>query len=241
MRFSFIISSLLFCLLLSACESDTISPQDTRLGIDYFPLKVGNYAEYRLEDIRYSLAGPPDTLNYLLREVVADSFPGEGGEIVYRLERFSRLTEADSWQLDSIWTARKSTRRLVVVENNVPYIKLVFPFSSGLTWDGNALNAKEPRFYELSPTDTTLFAEIDSPLDSLLRENSLTVLQEISQDTIITEVRQFETYVKDVGLFYKKNLRLEYCASSPECIGLEIIEGGRSYRQTLIRYGNENN
>jgi hypothetical protein len=71
---------------LLGCESENIAPQDTRLGIEYFPLTVGNYSVYWVEDIHYAFGKDPDTSRYQLKEVVADSFPGEGSEIVYRLE-----------------------------------------------------------------------------------------------------------------------------------------------------------
>lgn len=224
-----------------SCESETIPPQTSRLGLDYFPLEVGNYAIYSVEAIEYSLVAAPDTQQYQLREVVADSFPGQGGEIVYRLERFSRNTELEPWQLDSVWTARKSNQRIVVIENNIPLIKMVFPLVLGLRWDAHALNSREETLYELRNTSQSLLEEIESPLDSSsLLENMLTVIQAESQDTIINRIQASETYVENMGLIYKKSLRLQYCASTPECVGLGILESGRIYRQTLIAYGHEN-
>lgn len=192
-----------------------------------------------MEDITYTLIDEPDTSRYLLRESVADSFPGQGGEIVYRLERFTRPDTQTVWSLDSVWTARKSPQRVVVVENNVPFIKLVFPFNIGLEWDGNALNSREPDQYELVPTPSDLQQEIVSPLDSTLLDEILTIVQEQGRDTIITRVEVSETYAENLGLVYKKSLRLQYCNSEPECIGLGIIESGRFYRQIMIAHGQE--
>lgn len=240
LRVSFTFFLAVLTALLSACETEILEPQDNRLGVSYYPLELGNFAVYRVEDIRYTLAAGPDTSRYFLREWVTDSFPGQGGETVYRLERFTRHTAEQAWLPDSVWTLRKDNRRLVVVENNVPYVRLVFPFRQGLSWDGHALNARPPQIYELSSTDTALSAQLQGPLDSLLSGPTLTVMQQISQDTLITAVRDYEVYADQVGLYYRQRLRLEYCADSPECIGLGIIQGGRSYRQTLIAYGKEN-
>lgn len=228
-------------LSLWSCESETIPPQTSRLGLNYFPLEVGRYAIYQVENIEYSISAEADTQRYQLREVVADSFPGQGGEVVYRLERFLRDSDTESWDLDSVWTARKSNQRVVVVENNIPLIKIVFPLVLGLRWDANALNSREETRYELRNTSQTLLDEIDSPLDSALQDDVLTVIQAESQDTIISRVQASETYVENLGLFYKKSLRLQYCASEPECVGLGILESGHIYRQTLIAYGHENN
>lgn len=224
-------------LIFGGCDSETIAPQENRVGFSYFPLSVGNYAVYAVENIQYNFGQEPDTSLYQLKEVVADSFPGNGGETVYRLERFTRMEE-EAWQLDSVWTARKSSQRIVVVENNVPLVKLVFPFQSGLVWDGNALNSRPEQMYSLIATSETLAEEMASPMDSLLA-HSLTVMQEESLDTVILYTQKLETYVEDVGLFYKKSVNLHYCASTPECLGLGILESGRRYKQILIDYGKE--
>lgn len=225
--------------MLAACESEVLPPQSLRLGLDYFPLETGRYAEYQVEEITYTVVNEPDTLSYLLREVVADSFPGEGGETVFMLERSTRPDTTQAWRLDSVWTARSSAQRIVIVENNVPKVKLVFPFRAGLSWDANALNSREADSYELVATPSVLKNEIDSPLDSSAFDNLLTVIQQQSQDTIITRVEASETYAPNLGLVYKKSLRLQYCNSEPECIGLGILESGYIYRQTLIAYGKE--
>lgn len=229
----------LLWVVLASCQSEVLPPQDLRLGLDFYPLETGRYAEYEVEVINYTVVNEPDTQRYLLREVVADSFPGQGGEVIFRLERFTRTANVDQWSLDSVWTARSSSQRVVVVENNVPLVKLVFPFRAGLTWDANALNSREEDSYELVATPQVLKDEIESPLDSSAFDNLLTVIQEQSQDTIITRVEASETYAQDLGLVYKKSLRLQYCNSEPACIGLGLLESGRIYRQTLIAYGKE--
>jgi len=221
---------------LLACQSETIEPSSTRLGTSYFPLEVGTFREYLVQEIDYSLINEPDTQRFFLREVIADSFPGQGGETVYRLERFSRFNADQMWDLDSVWTARANLQRVVVVENNLPLIKLVFPFSSGLTWDGNALNAKPTDSYELQTTSETLKEEIESPLDTLLNQSITVVQSEIS--SLVSDSIFSETYVDRVGLFYKKSIAVEYCAEA-DCLGELIPEFGRYYRQTLIAYGKE--
>lgn len=220
------------------CESETITPQNTSLGLNYFPLAVGNYSLYNVEKVRYTFGKDPDSSCYQLKEVVADSFPGVGGEIVYRLERYRRESEEMVWEPDSVWTARKSIGRVVVVENNVPLIKLVFPLKADLKWDGNAINSRKEQVYMLEPTPEALIKEIEMPLNSLPGQ-SFTVIQEESSDTIINYIQKAEIYVEDIGLFYKKSVNLHYCATSPECVGLGILESGWRYRQTLIAYGKE--
>ncbi|WKN44643.1 hypothetical protein [Tunicatimonas pelagia] len=219
---------------LLACESETIEPSSARLGFSYFPIEVGNFREYAVQDISYSLLNEPDTQRYFLREVVADSFPGQGNELIYRLERFSRFFPDQAWVLDSVWTARVNTQRAVVVENNTPFIKLVFPFTNKLVWDGNALNAKSADRYELQTTPEALLEEIESTIDTLLTQ-SITVVQS-NVSSLVSDSIFSETYVDNVGLFYKKSVNIAYCAEE-DCLGQFIIDFGRDYRQTLTAYG----
>lgn len=229
-RFIFIIT-VFGCL---ACESETVEPSSARSGTEYFPLLVGNFREYAVQNIAYTVSNPPDTQRYFLREVVTDSFPGQNGEFIYRLERLIRPSTLLEWQLDSVWTARANSRRAILVENNIPVVKLVFPFSNSLQWNGNALNAKPADTYELQSTAETLLEEIHSPLDTLLNE-SVTVVQS-NMTSLVNDSVFLETYVKRVGLFYKKSRAIQYC-NEESCLGQDIIEYGRDYRQTLIAYG----
>ena len=224
--------------MLSGCESEYLTPGSERSGTDFFPIEVGQYRTYTVEEITFSFLEAPDTTRFFLKEVVADSFLNQANVPTYRLERFTRADENMNWHLDSVWTATKDTRRVVVTENNVPFIKLIFPLRTDLQWDGNALNSRLEDIYELQPTSDELRHEIESPLDSLLN-NSITVLQESSQDTTLAKIDVLETYAENTGLFYKKSIRLQYCNTDTACIGQGIIEAGRKFKQTLIEHGKE--
>ena len=225
---------------LVGCASDDTSSLnpvfDDTLGTQYFPLTLGRYAVYEVEDIRYTVRDGIDTNRYQLRERVADSWTGAGGEIIYSLERYTRDLPESEWQLDSVWTARKNEREVVVVENNVAYTKLVFPFRDALEWDGNALNSRPELRYQLTTTDSTLRREIGSTWSDRI-EDSRTVIQR-QLETLVNDSVLTETYAPEVGLLYKKTRILHYCADD-DCIGQQQIVSGRSYRQTLLTYGED--
>ena len=235
------LSSLAF---LFGCASDENSMNpvfDETLGTEYYPLAVGRYAIYDVEDIRYTVRDGIDTNRYQLRERVADTWSGAGGEIIYSLERYTRDSPENDWQLDSVWTARKSERAVVVVENNVAYTKLVFPFRDALEWNGNALNSRPELRYRLTTTDSSLRQEISAtwndPSWNDYIEESRTVVQR-QLETLINDSVLTETYAPELGLLYKKTRILHYCADD-DCIGQKQIVSGISYRQTLLTYGED--
>ncbi len=204
--------------------------------MQYYPLTVGRYSVYDVEDIRYTARDGIDTNQYQLRERVADSWPGAGGEIIYSLERYTRNLPENDWQLDSVWTARKNEQQVVVVENNVAFTKLVFPFSDALEWNGNALNTRPKLRYQLTTTDSTTSREIGSVWKDQVEESRTVVHRQL--ETLVNDSIMTETYAPKVGLLYKKTRILHYCADD-DCIGQKQIVSGRSYRQTLLTYGED--
>ena len=224
--------------LLISCTDDAAVPtvSSPPLGSDFYPLITNRYTVYDVEEVRYSLRNGADTNRYQLQERVTDSLVGAGGEIIYFLERYTRDSSAEDWRLDSLWTARKSEQQVVVVENNVPFVKLVFPFREELQWDGNALNVRPSLTYTLTSTDSTVRQEIGTEWDELLSDSRTVVQRRL--ETLVNDSILVETYAPAVGLIYKKSRILQYCADQ-ECIGQKQIESGRSYRQTLTEYGKE--
>ena len=125
-------------MLIIGCN-ELLAPEPERLGYEYFPLVIGDYRIYEVEVINYNLDGTVDTTNYQLKEIVADSSL-VGGGTSYRLDRYRRADAAVAWVIDSVWSARLNTYQAIVVEHNVPIIKLSFPLAEDRRWDGNAMN-----------------------------------------------------------------------------------------------------
>ena len=112
--------------MMLSCSEDTIQPPESLPGSNYFKLEKGFYKTYDVELIIFMLV-ESDTSKFQLWEVVVDSFINSENEATHVLHRFVRPDDLSEWELDSVWTARKSTTTAVVVENNVPIIKMAFP------------------------------------------------------------------------------------------------------------------
>jgi len=219
-------------LLWFACNPKELMPDTTRVGFDFFPLQVGNFRVYQVEEITKTVLFGNDTARFQLKESLVDSFPGLGGDIIYLLHRSKRLSASDTWELDSVWAVRRNQSQAVTVESNVPFIKLVFPIDENKIWDGNKLNSMENDAYEMR----NLFASFDTGLTVF--EETLTVIQNEKLDSIdILDFRK-EVYGLNIGLIYKSSSLLEWC-DDPDCLGQRIIEQGRILKQTIIDYGKE--
>jgi len=219
--------SAIICLLLiiAACE-DAPSPLEADVGLDYFPLKVGDWKVYDVELINIG----SDTTRYQLMESVVDTFSIMPEEISYILHRFSRSHHELPWELDSAWTARLSGTYAVVVENNVPLAKVQFPVGKGETWDGNTFNNRPEEIFEI--------ASVDQPfqLEGETFSRSMEIIEKNVFDTLIVKDIQSAVYARRVGLIYKRKERIDFCRFV-ECLG--EIESGILIEQRLVDYGQE--
>jgi len=222
----------MFAYFLSGCENSTSEITPEEMGYRFYPLEQGIYRDYKVQRIQYSVLGDQDTLDYFLKEQVADSFINQAGGISYKLKRYTRTSDTLMWKLDSVWTVTKSTTNVVVVENNVPFVKLIFPVMEKKQWDGNAFNIMSEELYTYEYAFQPIVIGEES-YNSILK-----VIQQDNPDKIVmTDIRN-EIYAENIGLIYKESIILHYCTDN-ECLGDMIIERGIDYRQQLIEYGKE--
>jgi len=190
----------------------------------FYPVKVGEYRVYDVEEILYSNVLENDTLNYQLRESISDSIIN-GDRVTYALKREKRNL-GDEWVLDSIWTFSITDKFLVISENNIPFIKLTFPMNITNTWDGNALNTRSQMIYELEKLEELL-------IDSLsLNDHVKLIIEDIPENVVETDQR-FEVYGRGVGLIQKSYLSLNFCTETA-CGNFGDIISGRHLNQQLV-------
>ena len=224
--------SLFTALLLWACE-EVESPSPVASGTGFYPLEIGNYWIYEVQEIQIK-AIETDSLNYQLRERITDSLVSDLGVVTYLINRDVRNSPEELWSLDSVWTVRNTGNSLVVTENNIPLIKLIFPVEAGQSWNGNAFN----NLGNVSFTSSDVTSE-ELPLgyDSLESIGFIrTTLSDLESPITGTDVR-FEIYGNGIGLIEKDYTQITLCTSDNNCDVLGDTIGGRILSQVLIEYG----
>ena len=224
---NYFLSAFIVGLFWQCSETKEIDPRD--FGASLFPLNVGEYRIYQVEGIEYNISN--DSLfSYQLKETVIDSFTNLESGISYKILREKKNNADETWQFDSLWTARKDLRKAVMVENNVPIVKLSFPIGDSLAWDGNSLNDKNIDEFIMIDINRTFSGEYDT------YSNTTTVIQEFLPDFNVNWISRKEVYAESIGLVYKEKIVLIYNQSA---IGAEIIDSGIRYHQHLVEYGKE--
>jgi hypothetical protein len=217
--------------VLAACSVRTIEPNDSALGYDYFPLELESFLVYQVEEITYVLPEGQLTRSYQLKELVADTFTDLSGDKAYRIHRFTRPSEANDWQLDSVWTAKRTASRAIRTENNQYYVKLIFPVKENSTWNGNILNNLDTLDYRVRDRGKAF------GLPQRSFANTVKVFQKSDTLSIIGRDKRLEVYASGIGLVYKEFVTLQYCSASPDCVGdATRVSFGTEYYQRLIDY-----
>ena len=227
---SWFLFSLIFASAIASCSTNSLEPETVDLGTEFFPLETGQYVDYQVENIQFTLINDPDTNRYQIRELIADTFTDINGDPAFRLERFRRANASAVWQLDSVWVAKRSLSQAIVVQSNLPLIKLTFPLEEVKPWDGNILNGLDKDLYEITNLNKAF------TIDNFNFTKTLKVIQS-NDSSLVSMDRRNEIYAENVGLIYKDSIVVTFCTESFDCF--TQIESGRKSTQAVIGYGKQ--
>ncbi|GAB4449900.1 MAG: hypothetical protein Fur0028_05190 [Bacteroidales bacterium] len=184
--------TILTLVLFYACkDKENIAP----IVIDksYYPMHVNDetvfFVEYIKIDNPISLY---DTQHYYIKERIESTYNDETGNPIYRIERYKRSDTLSNWDLIDVWFSQYYENQAHKVEENIRYVKLVFPVSKGLKWNGNAMNTLDMQTYEI---DT-----LDKPWQNF--DSTLVVVQQ-NKVSLIDKYLDYERFAKHKGLVEK--------------------------------------
>ncbi|MFP5471024.1 MAG: hypothetical protein ACLGGV_05465 [Bacteroidia bacterium] len=203
----------------SSCKEKTTKPED--FYYDYFPVEVGSWVTYDVEDTRYDVQITTET--YQLKELIESETTDNQGRPSLRMLRYWRTADSLPWEIKDVWLSTRTKSTAEKVEENIRYVKLIFPVRDYQTWDGNIYN-NEPEW-------EYFYDSINEPraINNLTFDETVKVVQ-AENFNLIQEQVAYEIYAKNVGLVYRKLINLEYS---------ETITTGRVLYQTVTGYGKD--
>ncbi len=210
-------------------EKDTpnTSKQQSYLENSYFPLQIGNWIAYQIEDINIDEQSEVyDTLSYQIKEVIESVCEQNDEYTDYKVKRYHRPNAMESWMPLNVWQIRKYHRRTHKIEENVEYIRLVMPIEVGKIWDGNAFNVYEAKDYEVESIQK------ETVLDET---RNVLIVSHGKGESLIDKTFEEEQYAENLGLISKTNIdvRLNINPNKP---WQEKVAKGTIFRQTIIDY-----
>ena len=84
-----------------------------------------------------------DSSRSYLRETIVDTTTTLTGELQYKVERYYQPDEQSTWQIDKVFTRSRSETQAFQSEDNLRFIKILFPVERGKTWDGKPTRVRE--------------------------------------------------------------------------------------------------
>lgn len=207
---------------LSGC-SDNKTEEQVDLGYAYQPLKVGATWVYRVDSLGYDdNAGftTIDTLVYAYRERLVETFKDVNGGDGFVIERAFQLQDTLPWITVNRWTVTKTTDQLQRNEENIRYVRLLFPLASRKKWDGNVFNNLGSQQYDVRSFD------VPATINGTVYPQTATILQ-LDELNFIEELKREEVYARDVGL-----VQLVHDSLNTQVSGTR----GFRYKRTLTSY-----
>ncbi len=221
----------------------------------YFPLQIGKYIVYQVDSVVYDFAQGGGTLldssRTFVRELVSDTLRDQTGQLLYTIERSERKSPNEPWQLVNICTAARTGSQAIRTENNLRFLKLIFPMDRRSEWNGHVW-IDETREIEIAGERMRPFANWQYEVDSIdIQTNigafsfdSTLVVTEVDDNNIIERRFSKVRYAKHVGLVWREQLILDsqYCNQNPPPTDCETrawelkAERGYILRQVVVAF-----
>lgn len=216
-------------LVLYSCKKDAGTVPTADMGYNYFPDEIGRFVIYEVDSTwQDDKSGVDTAFRYLLKEVVESVFMDNSGRPTLRIERYKKIYndsipyDSMAWIGPRIWHANLTSSTAEKVEENIRYIKLIFPAKEGKEWDGNTFNTLGEKIYEVISVDEP--ATVNN-----LHFDSVITVQQHKQIDFIQYRYEVEKFARNVGLIYKVRDSL-YDGGKADTIGY-------TYTQKIVSYG----
>ncbi len=217
-----IILLIFFTIMVSCSKKENITPNKPDLS--YFPLNVGQEFIYSVEKIRIDQPiDIYDTQRYYLKERIESSYLDETGNIIFRIERYQRKDTSSAWEIKDVWMAQYLNNQAHKVEENIRYVKLIFPVKKNAKWDGNAYNTLEKQIYQIENTDIQWNSY-----------NSTCLVVQQNKESLVDKYYQTERYAKNIGLVEKIDIQISQAFILHGVPIEQRIRRGTIYKQLLI-------
>lgn len=162
-------------------------------------------------------------IKYQLKELIQSIFIDAQGRPAMRIERYTRANDTMPWIGPRIWYANRTATTAEKVEENVRYVKLVFPVKETATWNGNLYNTKGAKQYEI------ISAHKPETINSHYFDSVTYVQQYINTNVILYQIEE-EKFAAGVGLVYKRMDSLYFGYINHDTVGY-------TFTQKFVSYG----
>ena len=175
----------------------------------YFPLKVGNTYIYRIDSLKYNLfAGKYDSTTSYLKEVIDSPFIDNAGETAFKVLRYWARDTLKGWASIHTWTAKRNGQMAETWEENIRYVKMMFPVALSKSWNGNLYNTIDS-FREYNYNYSEVNKSFTMPY-YWVKYDSTTLVEEINWLDSLERIIKRDRYATGIGLIYREDMDTDW-------------------------------
>ena len=194
----------------TACKKET-DTSDYDYGYNYLPDDSGTFVIYKVDSTIYNDFN--NTRRYsttYLKEKIGEQFKDNLGRTAKKILRYYSDTLTTQWELFNVDYLVRTALVAERVEDNLRYIKLVFPNDVSEKWLGNKLINSPPPYiidtsnYFLNDWKYTIKNRDEYYDNGIKIFDSTLLVSQIQDSTAITKTYSIEKYARNVGLVYRE-------------------------------------
>jgi hypothetical protein len=232
-------------LIVVSCGDNVVEePDESLFGYEYFPVGVGLTWEYQVDSVLIFQGGSSNIVSSsFIQERITDLISEIDDEKIYRLERSHKMVEDDQWKLQDVWQVSINKSTATKTEENLKFIKVVFPAVQGTKWDGNAFFDSDKEF-PVAANNLTVYQDWNYKIEEVgesgiindITYDEILHISHIDEESLISKRYSDERYVKGIGLVERNMLIFDTQNPDTSLPWLERAQKGFQLNQTLIEF-----
>ncbi len=244
-----------YTILLCSCIEEKIEMPDIAYGLEYFPLQIGKFREYKMDSVLYDIRANEEngrrSISYL-REELVELFNDEQGNTVYKWAVFFRQNPNEPWQQRGFVLEQADSIKALRTEDHIRQIKMTFPVKLSNSWNGN-IYIDENLSFKIEGEPVKIFSNwgnysvVDTSLVLSVQGRQferVLHIQEANSESILDLRQSHSFYAPHIGLIKRTQSIFDVeCNQTPEdpchVIGTpweEDAERGYSLVQEIVNY-----
>ncbi|HMN33379.1 MAG: hypothetical protein IT215_03060 [Chitinophagaceae bacterium] len=223
---------------LASCGKQVIPASGVELGKEYYPIQVGHFIEYAVDSIKYNDFNKSiDTISYELRDEITSEFQDDQGRASFLVTQYKRMTPNEGWLNNMTYYITPTDFNIEIIENNIRFVKLVYPVKTNTKWDGNVYVASQTPelswYHNWVYSYTNINEEYHTGYIHFPSTVTVNEANEYAGDSTnnLYSTRTFsrERYAKNVGLISREIVNWEYQENIKFRKGFILVYRAKSY------------
>jgi hypothetical protein len=130
-----------FFLIISCDKSESIPANAPSNGNnEYLPIANGKYISYKYDSTFFANNGIDKVkVSGFIREEIKELLDSNKTSKTYKIIKYWKRKVTDSWQISDVEKVIQEKERIIITDENLPFIRLVTPLVENNQWLGNSL------------------------------------------------------------------------------------------------------